>query len=391
MAPSKPSLEMLRALTDENVLRSLMDHPRLTRAEISAHTGISKPTISDSVQRLNERGLVVDTGERTTGRGRVGSYYALAPSTGAALVAGITPQGVIAEAVDVRGAVLARSHSGLGHSDGPHQAARALGEAAADLAARTTVALRTAVVSAADPVDRATGRLVHLPDAPFLVGELDPPAVLAPHVRGPVLVDNDVNWAAQAEHHQGCAVDVADFVYLHLGEGLGCAVVNDGKVRRGHHGLAGEIAHLWTVGPDGTAMLFTEVFAALGLRRPGSTAIDTAALVAESTAGADRAARLRTALARAIGGVLAAAVSLADPRMIVIGGEWGAQADIVAEVREHFARTPRPVPVAVATLARPDLVGARTKAVDELRALIVRSARPDRGEEGQEPSNSRDA
>ena len=56
-----------------------------------------------------------------------------------------------------------------------------------------------AVVSAADPVDRATGRLVHLPDAPFLLGELDPPAVLAELVDGPVIVDNDVNWAARAE------------------------------------------------------------------------------------------------------------------------------------------------------------------------------------------------
>ena len=59
---------------------------------------------------------------------------------------------------------------------------------------------RLAVVSAADPVDRATGRLVHLPDAPFLPGELDPVQILAPSVRGPVIVDNDGNWAARAEH-----------------------------------------------------------------------------------------------------------------------------------------------------------------------------------------------
>ena len=91
MTPSKPSLEMLRALTDENVLRTLMERPRLTRAEISALTGISKPTISDGVQRLSEAGLVVDTGERTTGRGRAGSYYAMAPRHGSALVASVSP------------------------------------------------------------------------------------------------------------------------------------------------------------------------------------------------------------------------------------------------------------------------------------------------------------
>ncbi|MGJ3559356.1 winged helix-turn-helix domain-containing protein [Streptomyces sp. INA 01156] len=41
MSLAKPSLEMLRALTDENVLRALMEEGRLTRAEIAARTGIS--------------------------------------------------------------------------------------------------------------------------------------------------------------------------------------------------------------------------------------------------------------------------------------------------------------------------------------------------------------
>jgi predicted NBD/HSP70 family sugar kinase len=69
--------------------------------------------------------------------------------------------------------------------------------------------------------------------------------VLAPLVSGPVHVDNDVNWAARAERGAG-AERLEDYVYVHLGEGLGCAVVADGDVVRGHGGLAGEIAHLLT-------------------------------------------------------------------------------------------------------------------------------------------------
>ena len=139
-----------------------------------------------------------------------------------------------------------------------------------------------AVVSAADPVDRRTGRLIHLPDAPFLLGELDPAAVLAPEVGGPVTVDNDVNWAARAERdHAGAALD--DFAYLFLGEGLGCAIVSDGEVRRGHGGLAGEIAHLITAGPRGRAVPFIEVFGQLGLRHARTTAIDVDELLAAVT------------------------------------------------------------------------------------------------------------
>ncbi|WP_257981080.1 ROK family protein [Streptomyces sp. CB02959] len=199
---------------------------------------------------------------------------------------------------------------------------------------------------------------------------------LSPFVAGPVLVDNDVNWAARAEGHSGCATDIDDFVYVHLGEGLGCAVVQDGEVRRGHHGLAGEIAHLYTAGPDGTAMPLTEVFATLGLRRPASTAIDVTAL-RSAIAGEDESAhRTRTALARAISGVLAAAVSLTDPELIVIGGEWGNCPDMIAAIDQHFSHSPRPVRVAAAQMTAPELAGARTRAVEELRSLVVHSAQP---------------
>src|SRR4051794_14722326 len=160
-----------------------MAQRQATRAEIAAATGLSKPTVSESVRRLEASGIVVDTGERTTGRGRVGTYYALAPTIGTALVAGIAPAGLTAEAIDIYGDVVSRA-------DAPAHP----GEVARTLRALAGAGpYRLAVVSAADPVDRETGRLVELPDAPFLVGELDPPAILAGAVTGPVLVDNDVN------------------------------------------------------------------------------------------------------------------------------------------------------------------------------------------------------
>src|ERR671914_2014893 len=271
MAPAKPSLELLRSLSDEHVLRELMSRPQATRAEIAAATGLSKPTVSESVRRLSAAGVVVDTGERTTGPGRIGTYYALPATTGCALVVSIAPEGIVAEIVDVYGDVVAQSRAPVTRSPGAGRVASTLRGVVAEVAGRSPGPIRVAVVSAADPVDRQTGRLVELPDAPFLVGALDAPAVLAEAVDGPVIVDNDVNWMARAERGH------ADFVYVYLGEGVGCAVVSDGEVLRGHAGLAGEIAHVVTAGPGGEAMRLMEVFAALGLHRPGSTAIDVPA------------------------------------------------------------------------------------------------------------------
>jgi len=189
--PAKPSLDLVRSVTDEHVLRALMRHRRLTRAELAAETGISKPTAGESVRRLTERGLVVDTGERTPGgrgRGRVGSYYALSADLGAALAVSIAPEGVVAESLDVYGGTIARGRLDIDRPARPKQVAAALRTVAAEVARATGAPPRLAVVSAADPVDRATGRLVQLPDAPFLVGDLDAVAILAPRLGGPVIV-----------------------------------------------------------------------------------------------------------------------------------------------------------------------------------------------------------
>jgi predicted NBD/HSP70 family sugar kinase len=355
--PTKPSLELLRSLSDEHVLRALMRQRQATRAELAVATGLSKPTVSESVRRLSDAGVVVDTGERTTGRGRIGTYYGLPATTGCALVASIAPEGIVAEAIDVYGDVVARAESEVSRAPGAEHVGRTLKRVAGEVAGGP---VRLAVVSAADPVDRETGRLVELPDAPFLVGALDAPAVLADLVDGPVIVDNDVNWAARAEHGR------RDFVYVFLGEGVGAALVSDGEVRRGHAGLAGEIAHVPTIGPGGAAMRLTDVFAALDLRRPGSTAIDVPALLRAVEAGTDE------ALARAVCGVLSAMVALTDPEVVLVGGPWGRHPAMLEAIAREFETAPRHVPVEAATVdEEPALTGARAAALQHLRDAIV--------------------
>jgi predicted NBD/HSP70 family sugar kinase len=355
-------VELQRLHTDEHVLRAFMRRRRLTRAELAVEIGISKPTAGESVRRLAERGLLVDTGERTPGgrgRGRVGSYYALSPEAGTALAVTIAPEGVLMERVDAYGDTVARAERKLSRPASP----AAVTDALRDVAAEAGAGARLAVVSAADPVDRRTGRLVHLPDAPFLVGDLDPVAILAPYVAGgrggSITVDNDVNWAARAELEQDPAL--TDFAYLFLGEGLGCAVVSDRDVLRGAAGLAGEIADVLTTGPDGRAVRFIDVFGDLGLRQPGSTAIDVDRLLAAPSA---------PAIGRAVAGVVAAVVALADPERIVVGGAWGPA--LLDSIREALGWLARPVHMKAAEIAGDAaFAGVRAEALSRLRSAIV--------------------
>ena len=374
MAPVKPSLDLLRSLTDEHVLRALMAERQLTRAQLALRTGISKPTVSESIRRLSEAGLVRDTGERTRGRGRTGSYFALAGDLGTALVVSIAPGGVLAEIIDVRGDVSSRAMAQVARQARPAEVSRVL-EAVVRRVQAGNAPARLAVLSAADAVDRQTGRLVYLPDNPFLLGELSPRDVLKSFVDGPVAVDNDVNWAARAEREAGDPGALDDFVYVYLGDGIGAAVVSDGEVRRGYTGLAGEMAHLVTWGPNGRAVAFINVFAQLGLRRPGSTAVDSEALLERAGGGSADSRRLRTALGRAVCGALVAFVAIAEPGLFVLGGTWGPA--LLDAIADQFERLPRHVPIQPArVINEPSQVGARAQATLNLRATVLAQLRP---------------
>src|SRR5512135_1055277 len=59
----------------------------------------------------------------------------------------------------------------------------------------------------------------------------------------PVAVENDANAAALGERWLGAARGLDDFVFIALGTGIGAGVVLGGRLRRGAHFLAGEVAY----------------------------------------------------------------------------------------------------------------------------------------------------
>ena len=120
-------------------------------------------------------------------------------------------------------------------------------------------ALTRAVTAAADgrPLDA-----VGVAAAGFVTGSR---VVFAPHLpwRGedvadrlgtrlgvPVAVDNDATCAARAEATYGAGRGARSMVLVTLGTGIGGALMADGRVWRGAHGLAGEFGHMQVV-PDG--------------------------------------------------------------------------------------------------------------------------------------------
>lgn len=63
----------------------------------------------------------------------------------------------------------------------------------------------------------------------------------------PVMVDNDANTAAWAEWRFGAGRGEDHLVMITLGTGIGGAILEDGQVKRGKYGVAGEFGHMQVV------------------------------------------------------------------------------------------------------------------------------------------------
>ena len=59
----------------------------------------------------------------------------------------------------------------------------------------------------------------------------------------PCFIDNDVKSATLAEQRWGCGRVSSEFVYIHVGTGVGAGIVVGGKVIHGYHWDAGEVGY----------------------------------------------------------------------------------------------------------------------------------------------------
>ena len=104
-------------------------------------------------------------------------------------------------------------------------------------------------VGAPGMVDRH-GRLCFAPNLPQAHG-VDWTALIGDRLPGrEVVIENDANFAALAEHRLGAARGHDHVVMVTLGTGIGGGLVADGRVQVGAAGFAGEIGHM-VVDPNG--------------------------------------------------------------------------------------------------------------------------------------------
>lgn len=94
------------------------------------------------------------------------------------------------------------------------------------------------------------GVVARCPNIPGWDTPIDVASQLGPRLDRTVVVGNDVNCGALAEHRIGAGKGVDDLLVVFVGTGVGGGLILDGSLRVGDRGIAGEIGHL-TVVADG--------------------------------------------------------------------------------------------------------------------------------------------
>lgn len=98
-------------------------------------------------------------------------------------------------------------------------------------------------------VNRQTDRVIVSRDLPSTVREeLHSEFMDATGLR--VEIENDANAAAYGEYIVGAGHGSRDMFYVTIGDGIGGAIILDGKLWTGASGFAGEVGHI-TIDPDG--------------------------------------------------------------------------------------------------------------------------------------------
>ncbi|MER7233593.1 ROK family transcriptional regulator [Streptomyces olivaceus] len=391
---------VLRAMNDRAALDLLLEHGPLSRTRIGKLTGLSKPTASQLLARLEAAGLVL-AGGTTEGRPGPGAQlYEVNPAAAYAAGLDVTPARVLAAVADVTGRTVGRYELPTPGrrpavpvvqqvTDALDGAVKAAGLARSDV--------HRLVVGTPGAFDPGTGRLryaSHLPGwhSPALLDEL------AAALPMPVGYENDVNLAAVAEQRLGAARGHEDFVLLWNQEGLGAALVLGGRLHRGWTGGAGEVGFLPVPGAPLVRKVsrtgsggFQELAGSQALaglaREVGVTDVPSgpypevaAALVARAARTEDDPHRrlLQTYATRLATG-LASLVSVLDPELVVLSGTSlvaGGEAlrDLVRDELEELAAS-RPRLVVGDVTEHPVLRGALENALATTRDEVFDTSR----------------
>ncbi len=355
-SPSRADQTTVRRANLGVVLSHVAAHGPCSRARVAAETGLTRGTVSSLVAELLELGLVRESGrvEAVPRIGRPAQPLELA-DTAVAVGLEVNVDYLAVAVEDLTGRVRWERRvfaENRGSAPGPvlDRLARMARQAIAE-AERSGLLVVGLAVAVPGLVELPSGTLLRAPNLGWTrVRVVDELRARVPGL--PVRVENEANLAALAEHWQGAARDVGDFIHVFGEVGVGAGIFVGGELYRGAHGFGGEFGHV-TVERGGLpcacgsrgcleTLVGQEAIArraGVELRAGGRTSGLTAELLRRAEARDERVLAALREAGGTLGVALASAVNLFDLDAVVLGGCFGTLSRWLAPHVEEALRT----------------------------------------------------
>ena len=353
-----------------------------TRRDLLDRTGLSRSTVAARLDQLVAAGLLRESGVEGGQRGRPSTVLAFNESAGLVLAADLGATHARAALCDLGGRTVGEVAQGLRIATGPDTVLGWLERQWRDLLAAHDVdpsRVLGAGVGVPGPVSPGSGRLIRPPIMPgwhdYPVGER-----LAEAFGVPAYVENDANLMALGEFHAGL-LGCPSLLFVKVATGIGAGMVVEGQLIRGATGGSGDLGHVRIGEPSSGEVCACGARGCLAATASGGALarrLREQGIPAETSRDAVRLARAGNPAAVAlvresgllIGEVVATAVSLLNPQVLMIGGDLvRAPEQFMTGLRERLYQ--RTQPLATRDLqVMTSVLGDRAGAVGAARMVI---------------------
>jgi predicted NBD/HSP70 family sugar kinase len=339
------SSDLTRDINRDIVLENIRVLQPISRVDLARASGLQPSTVSSIVERLLVERWIRESAMIKTARGRRPTLLSLNDDM-VFLVADVRPAQIVVAVVDLNGRFLERQIVPV--SKDP---ARSVERIAATMnllrkphSSRTFQGIGVSLPGRVDP------RTNQLTFAPNLQWRAYPIAERLRELVGlEAQLENDANASLLAELWFGRIDGIRNAILLTVSEGIGAAILADGRLISGMGGLAGEFGHIALdadgprcgCGAKGCWEVFASSSAALRYYRelePEALEPSIVALIALALDGDASARAALTLQARAIGQGLHLLNAVMSPDVILLAGDVGIFYDVFRQVIEHECR-----------------------------------------------------
>ncbi len=326
--------KLVKKLNKEEILRQVIRHGQISRADIAKMTHLSRPCVSALVDEMIQEGVLHEVGIGDSSGGRkpiLLEYNYQAKSIVGAVFEGSTLDLAIA---DLKGEFLARHRRRLVQPTNGDLVIQDLADGLDQLLSKSGVErdkLLGIGVGLPGITQRRSGTVSFSPSTGWM--GLPIRQEIEERLGIPVIIDNDVNMMTLGEYARGVGIGASNLVYMYVGTGIGSGVILDGQFFRGSREAAGEIGYMM-IGPvhnrrEGEFGVFETHYSVPGIFRQaqgflsglqeGSSIIQQ--LINHANQGNGKAQQLLEDVYRHWSYGMANIISVLNPELLILSGE----------------------------------------------------------------------